>query len=127
MSNLPTDVFGTSSMNANSSGSHHFATRERRCSVSSSGVADAPSLSTTHASGRSVQRSSGRAITAASSTSGCAISSPSSSTDEIHSPPDLITSFDRSVIRTNPCESIEAMSPVRSQPSSNLSSPSGSS
>ena len=39
-----------------------------------------------------------RAITAASTTSGCAMRWPSSSTDEIHSPPDLMTSFARSVI-----------------------------
>ena len=45
----------------------------------------------------------------------------SSSTDEIHSPPDLITSLARSVMRTYPRASIEAMSPVRSQPSWNLS------
>ena len=113
-------------MNANSSGSHHLATRSRRCSHRSAGDASSPSFSTTHASGRSVHRSSGLAITAASATAGCAISSPSRSTDEIHSPPDLITSFERSEMRMNPCESIAAMSPVRSQPSWNLSSPLGS-
>ena len=59
-----------------------------------------PSRSTTHASGRSSQRASGTAITAASTTSGCAMRWPSSSTDEIHSPPDLMTSFARSVIWT---------------------------
>ncbi len=37
-------------------------------------------------------------MTAASSTSGDAASRFSSSTDEIHSPPDLITSLERSVI-----------------------------
>ena len=42
--------------------------------------------------------SSGIAITAASATAGCAMSAFSSSTDEIHSPPDLITSFERSLI-----------------------------
>ena len=48
-----------------------------------------PSSSTTHASGRSPHRSSGTPITAASRISGWAISSFSSSTDEIHSPPGL--------------------------------------
>ena len=61
-----------------------------------------PPCSTTQASGRSVQRSSGLAITAASSTSGCAISAFSSSTEEIHSPPDLIRSLARSVICMKP-------------------------
>ena len=37
-------------------------------------------------------------MTAASATSGDAASRFSSSTEEIHSPPDLMTSFDRSVI-----------------------------
>ena len=41
----------------------------------------------------------------------------SRSTDEIHSPPDLITSFDRSLIWMNPRGWIETMSPVRNQPS----------
>ena len=35
--NLPTLVFGTSSMNSTASGSHHFATRGRRCSSTSVG------------------------------------------------------------------------------------------
>ena len=46
LSNLPTLVFGISSRNANSSGSHHFATRPRRCSTQLVGaVVCAPSRS----------------------------------------------------------------------------------
>ena len=56
-----------------------------------------PSRTTTVASGRSPHRSSGTPTTLASTTSGCAISVFSSSTEEIHSPPDLMTSLDRSV------------------------------
>ena len=56
LSNFPTLVFGTSSMNANSSGIHHLATRSRRWSHSSSHVTEAPSSRTTQASGRSGQR-----------------------------------------------------------------------
>ena len=41
-------------------------------------------------------------MTAASATAGWPISVFSSSTDEIHSPPDLITSFARSLIWTKP-------------------------
>ena len=33
-------------------------------------------------------------------------------TEEIHSPPDLMTSFERSVMHSVPSGSIEAMSPV---------------
>ena len=52
------------------------------------------------------------------------MSSVSTSTEEIHSPPDLMRSLARSVMRTKPCSSSSPMSPVRSQPSSvNLSSP----
>src|SRR5438309_3118869 len=36
LENFPTDVFGTSSMNTTSSGSHHLATRGRRNSMTSS-------------------------------------------------------------------------------------------
>ena len=41
----------------------------------------------------------------------------SSSTEEIHSPPDLITSFERSLIWMKPRGSIDTMSPVLNQPS----------
>jgi hypothetical protein len=95
---LPTLVFGTSSMNVHRSGNCHFAIRSARNSQSSSALVLAPSHTTTHASGRSSHRASGTAITAASATAGCAMRWPSSSTDEIHSPPDLMTSFDRSLI-----------------------------
>ena len=60
-------------------------------------VALCPSRSTQTASGRSSHFSCGIAITAASAIAGCAISAFSSSTDEIHSPPDLITSLERSL------------------------------
>src|SRR5207342_599656 len=121
--NLPTLVFGISVMNSYRSGSHHLAKFGARKSRSSSPVAVAPSRRTTAASGRSSHFASGIAITAASATAGCAISAFSRSTDEIHSPPDLIRSLVRSVMRTKPSSSIAATSPVRSQPSSvNLSS-----
>ena len=45
----------------------------------------------------------------------------SSSIDEIHSPPDLITSLARSVSLMNPSASRVPTSPVRSQPSWNFS------
>src|SRR3954449_11133871 len=97
LSNLPTEVRGTASMKVQASGSCHFATDSARKSRSSAGFTVAPSRSTTDASGRSCHFSSGIPTTAASRTSGCAIRAFSRSTDEIHSPPDLITSLDRSV------------------------------
>ena len=51
-------------------------------------------------SGRSCQTGCGMAITAASNTSGCESAMFSISIEEIHSPPDLMTSFSRSVSRT---------------------------
>jgi hypothetical protein len=48
----------------------------------------------------------------------------SSSTEEIHSPPDLMMSFDRSVSRRNPSGVIAPTSPVANQPSWNFSEPS---
>src|SRR5579885_381522 len=57
LSNLPTLVLGTASMNSTSSGSHHLATRELRYSRISSLVIWSlnSGLGTTHATGRSCQ------------------------------------------------------------------------
>ena len=116
--NLPTAVFGISSTYSNRSGSQNFANDGARKSRSSPSDADAPSRSTTTASGRSDHLSSGTAITAASATAGCPISAFSRATVEIHSPPDLTRSFERSWISTYPSAPIVTMSPVRNQPSS---------
>ena len=56
----------------------------------------APGFSTTVASGRSLHFADATGITAASATAGWPISADSSATELIHSPPDLIRSFDRS-------------------------------
>ena len=116
--NLPTAVFGISSTNTNASGIHHFAKSAARSSRSSSAVALCPSRRTQTASGRSSQLSLGTAITAASAIAGWPISAFSSATDEIHSPPDLITSFERSWMWMYPRGCSETMSPVLNQPSS---------
>jgi catechol 2,3-dioxygenase len=121
LSNLPTAVFGISVTNVQFSGTCQRATLPARKAASSAPSALAPARSTTQASGRSPQRLSGIPITAASCTAGCAISSFSSSTEEIHSPPDLITSLIRSVMVKKPRSSSVPTSPVRSQPSRNLS------
>ena len=121
LSNLPTAVFGISGTNAQFSGTCQRATFSPRNFASSAASALAPERSTTQASGRSPQRLSGMPITAASCTAGCAISSFSRSTEEIHSPPDLITSLIRSVMVKKPRSSSVPTSPVRSQPSRNFS------
>ena len=121
MSNLPTAVFGISATNVQFSGTCQRATCVVQEVASSAGLAVIPGRSTTQASGRSPQRSSGMPITAASCTAGCAISWFSRSTEEIHSPPDLITSLIRSVMVKKPRSSIVPTSPVRSQPSRNFS------
>ena len=108
-------------MYAHRSGSCQRATLVPRNSRSSSADASCPGTSTTQASGRSSQRSSGTATTAASRTAGWAISWFSSSTELIHSPPDLMTSLLRSVICIVPLGCTLATSPVRSQPSANFS------
>src|SRR5262249_53765744 len=97
--NLPVPVRGISFANTNFSGSHHFGNRVARWARKDSGVAAAPALSTTTASGRSCHFGSAIAITADSCTDGCDIRAFSRSTELIHSPPDLIKSFVRSVIR----------------------------
>jgi hypothetical protein len=47
----------------------------------------------------------------------------SSAMELIHSPPDLITSFDRSVISMKPSGSIVATSPVANHPSASQALP----
>jgi hypothetical protein len=119
LSNLPTLVLGTSSMNAQFSGNCHRATFPTRKSRSSAAVTWCPGLVTTATSGRSCHFSSGIPMTAASATAGCAMTAFSRPTEEIHSPPDLITSLDRSVRVRNPSGEMRPTSPVRSQPSWN--------
>ena len=80
------------------SGSHQRGTRSARKATRSAGAGERPGLGTTATSGRSDHFGSGMAITAASKTSGWAITAFSSSTEEIHSPPDLMTSLVRSEI-----------------------------
>src|ERR1700728_2580118 len=96
LSNLPTLVFGISSTKVHWSGSHQRGTRPARKSTRSDGDGVRPGLGTTKTRGRSDHLGSGTAMTDASNTSGWAITAFSNSTDEIHSPPDLITSFVRS-------------------------------
>src|SRR5262249_15524648 len=98
--NLPAAVRGIAWRKMNASGSQNFANSGSRYSRSSSGVAFAPSRSTTHATGRSSHFGCLTATTAASFTAGWPISAFSRSTELIHSPPLLIRSFDRSVMRT---------------------------
>jgi hypothetical protein len=54
-------------------------------------------------------------ITAASAIAGCAMAMFSRSIELIHSPPDLITSFERSVIWMKPSASMFTTSPVGNQ------------
>ena len=117
--NLPTAVFGISSTNSNRSGSHHFAKLGARNSRSSSAVAvcalaqhddrERPLLPLLVGDRDHRRLGDGGMRPSARSRA---------STDEIHSPPDLITSFERSLIWMKPRGWIETMSPVLNQPSS---------
>ena len=64
------------------------------------GGREAPGFSTTNACGASPHCSCGSPTTATSWTAGCRSSTPSTSTDEMFSPPLMITSFIRSRIST---------------------------
>ena len=99
MENLPTEVLGTSSMNSTRSGIHHFTTRPSSHVRMSSADRSAPSAATTHAIARSPHLVEVMPMTAASATSGWAMISFSNSTEEIHSPPDLMRSLVRSTRR----------------------------
>src|SRR6056297_99033 len=115
--NLPTLVLGTSSIQTIFLGSCHLAILPSRNVSTSSSVRSSPGAFTTQASGASPQRSWATPHTAASALLGWAISSFSSSTELIHSPPDLMRSLVRSTSRIRPRSSTVATSPVRSQPS----------
>src|SRR5580693_1530177 len=120
LSNLPTLVLGISVMKVHWSGSHQRGTRPAKKSTRSDGDGVRPGLGTTATRGRSDHFGSGTAMTVASKTSGCAMTAFSSSTEEIHSPPDLITSLVRSEIVMYPWRSSVPTSPVHSQPSWNF-------
>src|SRR5580765_8445669 len=99
-SSFPVDVCGNSCTKTKSSGSCHFAKVMAKKVRSSSQLKVTPLFSTTTANGLSCHMGCGTAITAASATAGCATRAFSTSTELIHSPPDLIRSLVRSVIFT---------------------------
>ena len=76
------------------------ASRSLVNAISSASVALAPSRRTTNAYGASPHLSCGKPTIAASSTAGCRSSVPSTSTEEMFSPPLMITSLIRSRIST---------------------------
>jgi len=94
---FPVEVLG-SGPKTTAFGALKRAMRARQNSMSSSAVADAPSLSSTNAHGVSPHFGSGCATTAAIMTAGWPCSTSSTSWDEIFSPPEMITSFERSRI-----------------------------
>src|SRR5690242_2658227 len=88
---------------------HHLATLLLKNFNTDSRVNSLPSLlglRTINKSGRSAHFESGMPMTAPSATPAQDIAAFSRSTELIHSPPDLITSLDRSVICMNPSASM---------------------
>ena len=117
LSNLPTLVLGISDTRAIASGNQKRGNFGARCwRTSCSEMPSSRPCGTMTANGRSPHFSSGRATNAVSRMLVCDKSVFSSSTEEIHSPPLLIRSLVRSVIRMYPSELMAAMSPVRNQP-----------
>src|SRR5712675_571003 len=100
-----------------SSGIHHLAILSSRCAEIDCFVT--PPAATTTSNGRSSHVGCGIPITAASTTPGHPIARFSISIELIHSPPDLMTSFARSVSRMSLSLPMVARSPVLNQPSSN--------
>ncbi len=97
---LPVAVLGSSPTKVIPRGALKCASRSRTNAISSSSVAGWPASSTTKACGVSPHRSLGSPTTAASPTAGCRSSVPSTSTEEMFSPPLMITSLIRSLIST---------------------------
>mmetsp|Transcript_97657 Transcript_97657/g.291664 ORF Transcript_97657/g.291664 Transcript_97657/m.291664 type:complete len:341 (+) Transcript_97657:97-1119(+) len=123
LSILPVEVRGISGQTTTSSGSWNLANFARQCSSMRClrPSLDAPGSSTTVATGRSSHRGCGIATTAAMTTPLIDAMWFSRSMEEIHSPPDLMTSLDLSLMTMAPSSSILATSPVTSQPLWNLS------
>src|SRR6267143_1063760 len=98
--NFPVAVRGICVRKTKASGSQNLAKRGSSQERSSPSEAVAPSLRTTHATGRSDHFGCETATTAASFTAGWPIRAFSISTELIHSPPLLIRALERSVMRT---------------------------
>src|SRR5207249_9173656 len=96
---LPVEVFG-SGPKTTWRGALNRAMRSRQKAMISPGSAAAPSFSVTKAQGVSPQFGSGFATTAASSTAGCRYRTSSTSIVEMFSPPEMMMSFERSLIST---------------------------
>src|SRR5450756_1829627 len=118
---LPTLVLSMASTRSTLSGTPYFEitplsayplTKVRIASASAGASSWTPALRTTSAMGRSPHFSSATPITATSLTEGCWLTMSSSSSEEIHSPPVLMTSLIRSEICTYPSSSMLATSPV---------------
>src|SRR2546426_3340059 len=97
---LPVAVLGSSATNVKSRGVLKCASLLRTNSRSSCGATETPDLNTTKAWGTSPHFASGTPTTAASTIAGCPSNTPSTSTDEIFSPPLMMTSLNRSLIST---------------------------
>ena len=95
---MPVAVCGSSSTNTTSSGIHHFAILPSKNFSNSSRLTSWPGFLIATTIGRSSYFGCRTPITAASCTPGCATAMFSRSMELIHSPPDLITSLERSVI-----------------------------
>ena len=97
---FPVAVLGSSGTNCTPCGALKCARRSRAKAIKSSGVASAPSLRTMNAKGASPHLGCGRPTMAASWTAGWRSKAPSTSTEEMFSPPLMITSLMRSRIST---------------------------
>ena len=82
-----------------------------------------PARGTTSSSGRSCHLGWATPMMAASATPGWPMAAFSTSMEEIHSPPDLITSLARSTSCRKPSASMVATSPVVKKPSSSTGEP----
>jgi hypothetical protein len=97
---LPVAVLGSSATKVIPRGALKCASRSLTKAISSASVACSPCSSTTKACGVSPHCPLGSPTTAASPTAGCRSSVPSTSTEEMFSPPLMITSLIRSRIST---------------------------
>src|SRR5207237_452805 len=119
---LPVEVFG-SGPNTTLFGTLKCARLARqKAMISATATSPASGFSVIKAQGVSPHFSSGFATTAASMICGWRYSTSSTSIEEMFSPPEMMMSFERSLISTYPSGCMTARSPERNQPPANASS-----
>src|ERR1700741_407330 len=117
---LPVDVLGNGPKTSVLGTLKRASRLLQKAKTSASSGLEAPGFNSTKAQGVSPHFGSGRATTAASITEGCWVKTSSTSRLETFLPPEMMMSFERSLISIAPSGWQTARSPDRHQPSTSV-------